>query len=164
MDHSLNSETPFFTPVKTLDQAQTVRRIRNACRLYMTRDISYISEDQQEAWFSQLNDDIKLFLMNVTVYPGVAYYTVGFGYVVRSGDEAYLTGGLMEQYRGLGYGKKLFLHLLETAKSFNTKRITLEVLNTNVVAERLYKSIGFLPYYKDERITKMEYISNDTSL
>jgi ribosomal protein S18 acetylase RimI-like enzyme len=82
--------------------------------------------------------------------------TIGFGYCRHDGNETYVTGGLREKYRGKGYGRKLFLHLLKAAKDFNT-RITLEVLNTNERAKGLYESIGFHTFEVTARLTKMEY-------
>jgi ribosomal protein S18 acetylase RimI-like enzyme len=151
-----------FTEIKSMEDAQLMRKIRNDCREYMTKDTSHITEQQQEMWFNNLNKDtIKMFLMHLR-YHGVAYDTIGFGYCRCIDDETYLTGGIRKEYRSKGYGKNLFLHLLENAKSFNT-RITLEVLNDNTRAERLYRSIGFVDYDKNDKVTKMEY-TNDSAL
>lgn len=152
-----SDSTIVFTEVLKLSDAQILREIRNECKDFMTKSAEYITEEQQTKWFNSLDrDSIKIYLMFES-YHGAAFKILGFGYCKRDGDETYLTGGLKEDCRGKGYGKALFLHLLNSAKSFNTK-ITLEVLNTNVRAERLYRSIGFVPYDKDERITKMEYV------
>lgn len=151
----------FFLPVNDLEQAQIMREIRNECKDFMTKSTDYITEEQQEKWFNNLDkENIKMFLLcrlndeNVDI--------LGFGYAKHDGDESYLTGGIREKYRGNKYGEVLFSHLLESAKSFNT-RITLEVLVTNTVAQNLYKKIGFTEFFQDDRIIKMEY-KNDTSL
>lgn len=157
MTHDVPSEI-IFTPVKNLVGAEHLRLVRNECREYMTKDTSYITPEQQEKWFNQLDkDNIKLFLMHMS-YHGVAFETIGYGYCRHVGDETYLTGGLISRFRDKGYGKTLFLHLLENAKSFNT-RITLDVLNTNTRAKRLYENIGFRVIESDERITKLEYVN-----
>lgn len=157
-----SDEHLLFTKIESLSDAQVMRQIRNDCREYMTKSTVYISEENQKNWFNNLDQDkIKMFLM-WNVHHGVIFEIMGFGYCRNVDDETYLTGGILENYRNKGYGKKLFSHLLEEAKSFNTK-ITLEVLNSNARAEKVYRSIGFVPVYKDDRIMKMEY-KNDSTL
>jgi ribosomal protein S18 acetylase RimI-like enzyme len=146
-----------FTPITNIVDAEVMRLVRNECREYMTKDTSYIQIEQQEKWFRNLDrDNIKMFLMHIC-YHGAAIETIGYGYCRHDGDETHLTGGIIPSFRGKGYGKTLFLHLIENGKSFNS-RITLEVLNTNTRAKRLYDSIGFREIESDERITKMEYV------
>lgn len=150
-----------FHEVEDINEAQTIRCIRNECREYMTKNSDLISEEDQVVWFNGLDrDNIKMYIM-LESYLGVAFTPIGFGYCRHVGDETYLTGGLIADVRGKGYGKHLFQHLLDRAKTFNTK-ITLEVLQTNTVAQKLYTNIGFLPYYNDDRIIKMEYKNDPT--
>ena len=54
-----------------------------------------------------------------------------------------LTGVIDESNRGKGFGRQLFLDLIEEAKK-NTNKIHLEVLDTNKRAINLYKSLGFI--------------------
>lgn len=49
---------------------------------------------------------------------------------------------IKEQYRGLGYGKKLLLHLVQIAKERNCGRVEWSVLNWNEPAIQFYKSLG----------------------
>lgn len=148
-----------FSSVKDTKDAEIMRLIRNYCREYMTKDTSFISAERQIEWFDSLDKNtIKMFILNIC-HHGVAFEPIGFGYARFDGKEAYVTGGLLPEYRDKGYGKTLFLHLVEAAKSFNVP-ITLEVLNTNVRAKRLYESIGFRDIESDERITKMEYVDD----
>lgn len=143
-----------FVPITNIEDAQIMRVIRNECKDYMTRDTSFITEEQQERWFEQLDkENMKMFLMHEKDD------VIGFGYCRCDNNETYLTGGLRKECREKGYGRLLFLHLLETAKSCGT-RITLEVLNTNVRARRLYDKIGFHVVETTDRITKMEYVDD----
>ena len=156
-----NYHTVMFHEVEDINEAQTMRCIRNECREYMTKNSDLISEQEQVMWFNGLDrGNIKMYIMFES-YLRVAFTPIGFGYCRHVGDETYLTGGLIADVRGKGYGKHLFQHLLDKAKTFNTK-ITLEVLQTNTVAQRLYTSIGFVSYYNDDRIIKMEF-KNDTA-
>lgn len=151
-----------FHEVEDINEAQIMRNIRNECRDYMTKNTDYISEADQHAWFNQLDrDNIKMYIVYESFH-GVVFSPVGFGYCRHVDDETYLTGGLLREVRGRGYGRILFQHILNKAKDFNTK-ITLEVLNTNIVAQNLYKSLGFDTYYQDDRIMKMEY-KNDSAI
>lgn len=155
------SDDVIFTRVSTLEDAQIMRKIRNECRDYMTKSSEYINEDQQETWFESLDKQkIRMFLMHLC-YHGVTFNTIGFGYCKNVDDETYLTGGILEEYRGKGYGKILFNHLVENAKEFNN-RITLDVFNNNVRAKKLYHNIGFVPFVQDETITRMEYRNDST--
>lgn len=133
-----------------------MREIRNECREFMTKDSTYITEEKQKEWFNNLNlFDIKMYLM-YTSHRETIVDAIGYGYCRRDTNETYLTGGLIPQFRGKGYGRLLFSHLREQAKSFNLP-ITLEVLNTNIRAENLYKSLGFVQISKNDKVTKMEY-------
>ncbi len=49
---------------------------------------------------------------------------------------------ILENYRGTGAGKKLFLELLKTAKKKNCARMEWVVLDWNVKAIRFYKKLG----------------------
>jgi len=157
-----NHTTVMFHEVEDINEAQTMRRIRNECREYMTKNSDLISKEDQVIWFNGLDrDNIKMYIMFES-YFGVVFSPIGFGYCRHVDDETYLTGGLIADSRGKGYGRILFQHLLDKAKTFNTK-ITLEVLQTNAVAQKLYTSIGFVPYYSDDRIIKMEF-KNDPAV
>lgn len=145
-----------FIEVLNVSEAQLLRDIRNECKDYMTRNTEYITEDQQVDWFNSLDrDSMKIYLMYM-YNEEVMVDVVGFGYCKRDINETYLTGGIKENHRGKGYGRLLFSHLLEQAKSFSTP-ITLEVLNTNTKAKNLYESLGFVEIKKDDRIMNMEY-------
>jgi ribosomal protein S18 acetylase RimI-like enzyme len=162
MNKVLIDKTYSSESIVDIEQAQIMREIRNECRDYMTRDTSFISEEQQEKWFAGLDkQNMKMFLMSI-LYHGSVVDIIGFGYCVHKNNETYLTGGLDQSNRGRGYGKKLFLHLIEAAKTYGTP-ITLEVLNTNMRAKRLYSSIGFREIESNDRMIKMEY-KNDSSV
>jgi ribosomal protein S18 acetylase RimI-like enzyme len=48
-----------------------------------------------------------------------------------------------KEYRGLGVGRKLMHKIEEIARERSCSRITLEVRHDNVIAQELYKSMGF---------------------
>ncbi len=47
-------------------------------------------------------------------------------------------------YRGLGIGEKLVAYHMENAKTFQRKKIELDVAETNPRAKKLYEKIGFI--------------------
>lgn len=71
-------------------------------------------------------------------------------------DEAHVTNIAVDpRHQGKGFGKKMTEELIIVAKSMGVLRVTLEVRKTNVIAQNLYRSLGFLPcgirpgYYSD---------------
>lgn len=52
-----------------------------------------------------------------------------------------------EDFQGQGVGKALLLQIAEEAKQAGFCKITLEVLENNLPAKALYRSLGFVPYH-----------------
>ncbi|MDR0757197.1 MAG: GNAT family N-acetyltransferase [Tannerella sp.] len=63
---------------------------------------------------------------------------------------------VLKTYRGKGVGRRLIQAAVEEAKKRNCSRITLEVRQDNVAAQRLYRSVGF-----DETDPPMYYWRKD---
>lgn len=62
-------------------------------------------------------------------------------------DEAHITTfAIHPEYRGQGYGKKLFLYTLATLEKIGCRDILLEVRTSNLIARKLYQSLGFISY------------------
>lgn len=153
--------TLMIHPVMNDDDVQTLRDIRNECRLFMTRSTDYITEEQQRNWYDRLDrTKYKLFLI-YEIYHGAVFVPVGFGIIREENDALLLTGGVTADSRGKGVGRFVFTSLLEIAKN-ESKKIRLEVLISNTVAHNLYCKLGFIETNRDDRIIMMEY-ENDTS-
>lgn len=59
-------------------------------------------------------------------------------------DEAHiLKFGILPEYRGRGIGRSLLAHILRDLHANAAKWVTLEVRKNNLVAKKLYESIGF---------------------
>lgn len=145
-----------ITKVKSAEHVELLRILRNECRHFMTRNNNMITQDEQKTWYDNLDHSkYKLFLVDC-IYHGTIVITVGFGILRIEDDKVLLTGGIAENYRGRGLGKKLFSFLLDNAKYFD-KKIALEVLITNEVAFKLYKKLGFVEYDRNDKVIKMEY-------
>jgi len=58
-------------------------------------------------------------------------------------DEAQITNiVVLQAYRGLKLGEKLFRFILEYAKTMGVRLLSLEVRQTNLTAQRLYQKLG----------------------
>lgn len=82
--------------------------------------------------------------------------TLGFAGLWLVADEAHLmTIAVRPEERGQGYGERLFLHAIETAIAAGTDSLTLEVRESNAVAQHLYRKYGLVAvgrrknYYRD---------------
>jgi ribosomal protein S18 acetylase RimI-like enzyme len=143
-------------PVLTLEDAQIFRTIRNDCRLFMTRNTDYITEEQQVTWYNNLDKSkYKLFLF-YEIYHGAVVVPVGFGIIREEDDVLLLTGGVSSTDRGKGIGRFIFERLLDIAKTEN-KKIKLEVLISNTIAHSLYCKLGFKETNRNDRVIMMEY-------
>lgn len=59
-------------------------------------------------------------------------------------NEAHITNiGIHPNYRGNGLGKRLMLAIMEYALTFSASEMTLEVRESNTVAQNLYFSLAF---------------------
>jgi hypothetical protein len=132
----------------TEENFQDMRKIRNQCRKYMTRNNNTISKKQQINWFSSLNESTKPYLLVVN------NNYVAYGIVKVENELILLTGGVSKKFRGLGYGEELFKLLILESKEFNLP-IMLEVLKTNFRAKKLYFKLGFKIYEEDDKVFKM---------
>lgn len=71
-------------------------------------------------------------------------------------DEAHITNvAVHPEYRGMKLGEQLMRQLMELAREWKAARMTLEVRASNIVAQNLYRKLGFVAtgirpgYYTD---------------
>lgn len=83
---------------------------------------------------------------------------IGFAGLWTILDEGHITNiAIHPNYRGKGYSKILLSTLLENTSSLCSEGVTLEVRKSNIVAQKLYSSLGFLSegvrkcYYEDNK-------------
>ena len=81
-----------------------------------------------------------------TVYVDKMAVACGLG-VMEQGYVGLLDIVVKEEYRGCGFGKVLCQALLEKAKKQGATIGYLQVVDSNVVAKKLYKSLGFEDMY-----------------
>ena len=73
-------------------------------------------------------------------------------------DDAQITNiALLPRYRGYKIGEKLFGYSIQYAIKMGASRLSLEVRETNIVAQKLYRKFGLVPggirkgYYPDNK-------------
>ncbi len=62
--------------------------------------------------------------------------------------------GVLKEYRGLGLSQKLFNEVEKISRERDYCKLTLEVLEGNIVAQNAYKKLGFAGYELDEKMGK----------
>lgn len=68
------------------------------------------------------------------------------GYIVfwSIGEEGNIMNiAVKKEYRGIGIGKMLLNYIIEFSRERNIKQIFLEVREKNLIAKKLYRSLGF---------------------
>lgn len=69
---------------------------------------------------------------------------IGYGQIILEDKMAIIVNfGIIEKYRKEGYGKVLLRYLLNTAMDNDFSKVSLSVDSNNVVAFKLYSSLGF---------------------
>lgn len=130
-------------PVIDIVQAQEIRRIRNGFATYMTHQKQLINEWAQANWFNNVylpaNERGEMFAFHGVV----GDRPMAYGLVNKKDDRYWLTGGITESHRGVGYGRELFQHLIDFTIEHCAPDVWLDVLETNEPALELYKSLGF---------------------
>ena len=59
-------------------------------------------------------------------------------------EESHITNiAISEKYRGLGYGSKLTKAILQYCANLAVQYVTLEVRRSNLIAQKMYKTLGF---------------------
>ena len=69
---------------------------------------------------------------------------IGYGQIIVEDNVAVIVNfGIIEKYRKVGYGKVLLSYLLRIARDNDFSKVSLKVDSNNVVAFKLYRSLGF---------------------
>lgn len=136
-----------------LFDALKMRKIRNTCREFMTRDRSEIGVLRQVRWWLTRDmDEFHPFLLETIEPPR---QTIGYGLLRVDGGQGLLTGGLLPEWRGKGHGRFLFKRMTGVAEGLGLQP-ALEVLTDNTRARLLYESLGFVEVSTEHGICTME--------
>jgi RimJ/RimL family protein N-acetyltransferase len=113
--------------VETFDQAETLRRVRNICREYMTNNQRLISPGDQVVWWTLNQSRVKAWLY----CDNRTDRLLGFGLLrPYESDMWWVTLGLVPKQRGRGYGRLIYRHLAEEADG----PVMAEILEDNLAS------------------------------
>lgn len=132
----------------TLEDLEEVRKIRNSCRFFMTRDQAHITREQQRQWTPPTNWRVFLLALDDE--------SIGYGLIRHQEDGDWLSGGLYPGFRGKGMGRELFTGLIARCG-----RPMLEVLEMNLPALSLYLSLGFEVMERKDGVITMKMRFHD---
>lgn len=128
--------------VLSVSNCLTMRRIRNSCRDFMTRDQSYIGIIRQVNWYyEEYVPASKQDTWCAWLFKFEGKF-IGYGMIRKLHQDWWLSGGLLPDWRSMGFGKEIFSYLIQEAGP-RRDHIFLEVRSTNTTAQRLYASLGF---------------------
>lgn len=140
-----------FNKTDTQNYLEYMRTLRNSCRHFMTRYQGEILPEQQELWYQSLPENIVPYVY--LLEESSSFY--GYGLIEYENNCAYLTAALSQDVRGKGFGRQIFMDLIEIAKQ-KVNKICLEVLDTNIIAYNLYQSLGFIQVNQKDNIIFLE--------
>ncbi len=146
-----------ITPVlvTTLEDAQTVRMIRNQLKGYMTNDSTHITPEQQTLWFDKYRrSGNKLYLY----YEDSTDSVVGFGYVrVQEDKKLWGTLAVLPEFQSKGYGTEIYRHMTRYAGT-----LWIEIYaNNNASLIAALKSGFEIQYINDKVIVLKAQVSKD---
>lgn len=143
-----------FKRVTTSSEAEILRRIRNQCSEFMTRNTNQITPEQQQEWFKTAHKKYELYIA-YAIEHGVCAVDAGYGVIHLNDGEYLLTGGLVPEYRDKGLGSSLFKFLVDNCNK--QVPIRLEVLKTNTRAFKTYEKLNFVVTGENDKVYFMEY-------
>lgn len=133
-----------ITDVTTLEQAESMRQVRNGVRLYMTHNNTVITYREQQDWFEQEYSPRREAGTMLGYLATVDQQPIGYGLIRQDEGKWLVTGGITAPMRGAGYGRQLFKHLTDSVRDQGADEAWLDVLPGNERAIRLYYSLGYL--------------------
>lgn len=129
-------------PLRDIHDAQQMRIVRNLCREWMTNDQHEISETEQHVWWNTF-DRASVRPMLYRLEAGLTAGVIGYGLARFMNARWWLSGGLLPEYRGIGYGKGLFQDLAAYVHGLGHEA-WLTVFEDNLRARACYSAIGFI--------------------
>lgn len=95
----------------------------------------------QEIYYDEKQD---YYLEDLCVFVFLGNKAIGYGQIIFTrGIYSIVNFGIIEGYRGRGYGRALLQQLIKMAKEKNIEKLYIRVENTNFTAKELYINSGF---------------------
>ena len=127
-------------------------RLRDLPDILKIERLSFPTPWSRNAFLSELLENDRAYYLVAKIGDRAIGY-VGVWLVV---GEGHITNvAVHPDFRGLGVGRRLMLSIEQLAKERRTKRMTLEVRRSNLIAQRLYHQLGYVGagyrrgYYRD---------------
>ena len=138
-------------------EAFEMRDIRNEVRQFMTHNTAEILPAEQAQWYKETylpgRERGEIFGYLLRDDEGDA---IGYGLISKRDGRWWVSGGLSESARGMGAGFQLFHEMTWIIhEDLRSEEAWLDVLNTNEVAQNLYRKLGYTAVMADERLTVM---------
>jgi RimJ/RimL family protein N-acetyltransferase len=124
----------------TLDDMEFFTEVRNSCAQLYLHDSRTFTLEEAKSWFTVTqiiyyiieNDDNR-----------IGYFRMSNYSILNK--NIYIGADLHENYRGKGLGYKAYKMFIDFLfETIDLHKISLEVLETNGIAMRLYKKLGFV--------------------
>lgn len=144
MKMNLNDKIQYMVPngiFYRFYSKKTDRKLRCAIQNSVFRNEGRVPLNTNDIMFDEEQDyyinDLCIFIMKNNI-------PIGYGQIIYSrGIYSIVNIGILEGYRGFGYGKALVYKLIDLAYEKNIKEIYIRVESINKNARYLYESIGF---------------------
>jgi RimJ/RimL family protein N-acetyltransferase len=125
--------------VKTLEDVEMLRQIRNSGRQWMTRHTEEISPEQQRDWWKDACHDPSL---DVWLF-SVAQTDIGYGLLrIESGRE-WCSLAVLPRYQGQGYGTQIYRWIALST----TADVWAEILADNTASIKACLNAGYQVAY-----------------
>ncbi|MEK4027062.1 ribosomal protein S18-alanine N-acetyltransferase [Pseudobacillus sp. FSL P4-0506] len=123
-------------------------------KVYEVEKVSFTAPWTKESFFNELTNNYFA-VYHVVEYEGQIIGYCGMWLVL---DESQVTNiAILPEFRGRGWGEKLLVAVMNTARKRGASIMSLEVRVSNESAQNLYKKLGFQPggirknYYSDNQ-------------
>ena len=140
----------WYWEVRTLDQVQTLRELRNGCREFMTHRTNEISPARQQEWWRGL-DHKNTWAFLFTNGEDGEY--IGFSLLRRRDGKMYTTYGLKKDYRGQGLGKEL----VELTMYACQGGAFCDMRQDNAVMRAIHKKLGWVETSQNGTLIEAQY-------
>jgi RimJ/RimL family protein N-acetyltransferase len=138
---------------ETDEDVETLRRLRNETREWMTGNTAEITPEQQAAWWPEHVGTVWLYAEQEYEINGLARTytmrrTVGYAYLRPAADEQiWVTVGLTADARGKGYGAEIHAHVAMATPC----RVWAETRADNLASIKCKERVGWRAVGGEER-------------
>lgn len=108
-----------------------------------------------ESISNELNNPVAKYIIAEDLSTNKVVGFIGMWIIAGEGD--IMNIAVNSNYRKLGIGYELLFNLIKLSKQLDCEYISLEVRNSNIAAQNLYRKLGFI----NQGVRKKYYIDNN---